>query len=641
MTGDSVIRTRAASATAVLLLVWAALVVVPVAAAQTPSPSPSSSGSVAPSTGGSSVTPQPQRASLALLVSAEPRTIELGEDALLVVQVTNTGGDAVDAAAVEVTLPRQLDFVESFPRPWASTGSTHSFVLGPLEPGASSVVQITARGNEVVPEAVVSATATAGSATASDTTGVAVVVTGEGGGGTGSLTVESRASRVLAQVGSMVHYDVTVANDGTEDLENVLVVDVAPEEVDVVSVDIVDEVEAVQIGESDGRHDIVWNVGSLPAGASVVLPWDGLAARPGDLTAVNSVRGLLGQTETVRSTSRSFLAREGARDVENPPFDPIEERVVTFVDPPPGPGSGTTPAPLQPTTVLPSTGAEAGDFLAAALLFVLSGVLLMAGSRLASGSSARALAAAMIAGVLLGACVAGDDPAGDGRAAPRTFGTDDPRAEDAQVKGERIVRGEEDEDDSTPAPTAPSTPAPPATAPPAATATPTAPPPATAPAVVAAPTAPPATAPPAVDPEPVRVVEIIRIGLEDLPVETLGSRGGDNTVSFGWEEGTGVTAATSGTRFVRGNGSELLTDLTSGHGKITNRITLTNTHDAARLHVDGRILHEVYSDGRLVARLRSAPYDEVLAPGGSVVARFSYLVPTGDYVVQASFEASQ
>ncbi|MDQ4125838.1 MAG: hypothetical protein M3134_09590, partial [Actinomycetota bacterium] len=158
--------------------------------------------------------------------------------------------------------------------------------------------------------------------------------------------------------------------------------------------------------------------------------------------------------------------------------------------------------------------------------------------------------------------------------------------------------------------------------------------------VVAAPTAPPvATDAPA--PEPVRVVEIVRIGLEDLPVETLGSRAGDNTVSFGWDESAGITAASSGTRFVRGAGAELLTDLTTDDGSIVNRLTLTNTHDAARLEVRGRLVHEVYSGGRLVARLRSAAIDEVLAPGGSVVARFSYLVPTGDYVVEAHFESSQ
>jgi hypothetical protein len=72
-----------------------------------------------------------------------------------------------------------------------------------------------------------------------------------------------------------------------------------------------------------------------------------------------------------------------------------------------------------------------------------------------------------------------------------------------------------------------------------------------------------------------------------------------------------------------------------------NRLTLTNTHDDVRLEVKGRLVHDLYSGSRRVARLRSAPIDEVLAPGGSVVARFSYLVPTGDYVVVARFESSQ
>lgn len=620
-------RSRIASAAGALLLAWAALLV-PAAGAQTPSPSPSGSASPSASAATPSPAASPERESLALLLSAEPATIEMGAEVVLVAQVTNTGTGTVDSAALEVTLPRALELVSAFPAPASGAGSAPRFELGPLGPGESSVVQVTARGTEVVEEALVEANATAGSATASDSTVVSVVVTG----GAGGLAVTSRTEGVLTQVGSMVRYVVTVTNEGSEDLEDVLVVDLAPEELEVVSVDIVDEVEAVQIGERGGQFDIVWNVGSLPAGASIDLPWDGRAVRPGDLTAVNSVRGLLGQTETVRSASRSFLADEGARDLDNPRFEPIEKRVVTFVDPPPGPSPDARSA-SQPGVVLPLTGVSLSRLAFAALLFVVAGALLVGGARLAPQGSGRAVAGMVLAGFVFAACVSGE---GSDRAGGEPLGTQDPR-----VKGERIVRGDED---ATPVPSAPPgrtrpspTPAP-ATATPA-TATPAPPTATTAPPAVAA----PATAPPVVpaDPEPIRVVEVVRVGLADLPVETLGSRAGDNTVSFGWEEGTGITAATSGTRFVRDDGSELLTDLTTAGGAIVNRIELGNTHDAARLKVEGRLVHEVYSGSRLVARLRSAPIDVVLAPGGTVVARFEYLVPTGDYTVQASFESSQ
>jgi uncharacterized repeat protein (TIGR01451 family) len=624
-----VTRSRIACAAGALLLAWAALLV-PAALAQTPSPSPS--GSASPSASASataSPTATPERESLALVLSAEPATIEMGDETTLVAQVTNTGSGRVETAALDVTLPRALELVAAFPAPALGGGPFLRFELGPLDPGESSVVQITVRGTEVVEEALVAATATAGSATASDSTGVSVVVTG----GAGGLTVTSRTQGVLTQVGSMVRYVVTVTNDGSEDLEDVLVVDLAPEELEVVSVDIVDEVEAVQIGERGGQFDIVWNVGSLPAGASIDLPWDGRAVRPGDLTAVNSVRGLLGQTETVRSASRSFLAAEGARDVDNPRFEPIEKRVVTFVDPPPGPSPEARSA-SQPGVVLPLTGVSLSRLAFAALLFVVAGALLVGGARLAPAGSGRALAGMVLAAFVFVACVSGDS---SDRAAREPLETQDPR-----VKGERIVRGDED---ATAEPTAPPATTRPTAAPSAtpapATATPAAPPATSVPPAVAA----PATAPPVVtaapDPEPVRVVEVVRVGLEDLPVETLGSRAGDNTVSFGWDETAGITSATSGTRFVRGGGSELLTNLTTAGGAIVNRIELTNTHDAARLKVDGRLVHEVYSGSRLVARLRSAPIDVVLAPGGSVVARFSYLVPTGDYTVHASFESSQ
>lgn len=633
-------RSRVAPAAAVLLVAWAALWI-PAAGAQTPSPSPSASGSASPSPSGgtSSPTTAPERESLAVLLSAEPETVEVGHETVVVAQVTNTGTSVVDRATLDVVLPQQLDLVDAFPAPETSTRQGATFGLGPLDPGESAVAQITARGVDVVPSAAVQATATAGTTTVTDSVDVMVVVTGAAGG----LEVTSRTEGFLTQVGSMVRYVVTVTNTGSEDLENVLVVDLAPEELAVVSVDIVDEVEAVQIGETLGRYDVVWNVGSLPAGASVDLPWDGRVLRPGDLTAVNSVRGLLGPTnEIVRSTSRSFLAAEGPRDVDNPRFEPIEKRVVKFVQPDPVVGPAARSA-TEPGVVLPFTGASLSRLALAGILFAVAGALLLGGARLAPAGSGKTVAGAALAALVLVACVSGgDDPAERaGGATPRTFGTDDPRDGEARVKGERIVRG--DDGEVTAAPTAPPATTSPAEtpAPPTATAPPTAPPATSAPPVVAAPTAPPvATQAPSV--EPVRVVEIVRIGLEDLPVESLDSRDGNNTVSFGWDETAGgITAATSGTRFVRAAGSELMTDLTTDDGAIVNRLTLTNTHDDVRLEVKGRLVHDLYSGSRLVARLRSAPIDEVLSPGGSVVANFSYLVPTGDYTVTARFESSQ
>lgn len=626
-------RYRIVAATGALLLVCAG-VLGQAASAQTPAPSPSGSGvaspSVSPTASGDAT---PTQEAIAVLVAAEPAIVDVGEETLLVAQVTNTGTAPLTATTLEIVLPAELEHVSAFPVPASSTGAVHTFALGSLDPGESAVVQVTAVGAAAASGAVVAATATAGAATATDSATVSVVE----GGGDGTLVVSSRARRMLTQVGSMVRYEVTVSNRGDGDLENVLVVDVAPEEIDVVSVDIVDEVEAVQIGESRGRHDIVWNVGSLPAGRSIELPWDGRATEAGDLRAVNSVRGLVGTTETTRSSTESFLAAEGPRDVDNPPFDPIEDKVVTFEDPPPA-----TPAPraatlaatqpqTQAETVLPFTGSSPARLVWAGTLLVLGGALLVAGTRLAGSESRKALGAAVLAGLVCAACVSGgDDPvqeaAPGASAAPATEDPRDGEDGDARVKGERIVRGRDSEDETaTPVPTAP----------PAASPAPTAPAPiATAPPLVAAPV------PSPVDPEPIRVVEIVRTGLEDLPVETLGSRPGDNTITFGWDEAAGgITSASSGTRFVRGRGSDLLTDLSTAGGAIVNRMTLRNTHEAVRLHVQGRLVHEVYEGDRLVARLRSEPIDVVLSPGGEVAARFSYLLPAGQYTVEAAFES--
>jgi uncharacterized repeat protein (TIGR01451 family) len=566
-------------------------------------------------------------------LNAEPSTIDVDAETLLVAQATNTGTASLPATTLTLAIPEQLEVLSSFPK-GRGTGDSYSIDLGPLDPGESAVAQVTALGVTPVEGALVTASVAGGSATAQDTTAVSVVE----GGAVGALTVASRTRGMLTPVGAMVHYEVTVANEGRDDLENVLVVDVAPREVDVVSVDLIDEVEAVQIGESRGRHDIVWNVGSLPAGSSVTLPWDGRAVDAGDLRAVNSVRGLIGTTETTRSTSESFLADEGRSAVDNPPFEPIKERVVTFVDPPPS-GPAAAAAGTQPV-VLPFTGVSISRIFFAGVLLVFAGLLVAIGSRLATGASRRAVTAAVLAGLLGVACVSGgaDDESISGAAqgaTPRTFGTDDPRDDEARVKGERIVRGEDDgADDATAAPAS----APPATAaPPTATPPPPAAPTSTAPPAVAA----PATAPaPAADPAPVRTVTVVTTELEDLPVVTQGSRDGDNTVSFSWDETAGgITAATSGRRVSARTGSELLTNLTAEDGALVNRVTLRNTAEATRLAVRGHLVHQIYEGSRLVARVRSEHVDVTLAPGGAVTALFSYLVPAGDYTVRAAFES--
>jgi uncharacterized repeat protein (TIGR01451 family) len=623
---------RIASAAAVLLCASAGLLG-SVASAQTPSPSPSAGSPSSPATSVAPSASAPAEQGLALLVSAEPATVVLGDRTMLVAQVTNTGSGETAATSLTVTLPPELELESSFPPATSGVGRTYTFELGALDPGASVVVQLTATGAAVVDEAVVAAAAAAGGATAHASTAVSVT----DGAAPEGLAVSSRTRGVLTQVGSMLRYEVVVSNDGEADLENVLVVDVAPAEVQVVSVDIVDEVEAVQIGQSGGRHDIVWNVGSLPAGASVELPWDGRVARPGDLRAVNSVRGLLGTTEATRGRSESFLAAEGPRELANPPFEPIEDRVVTFVAPPPGeaaPRSAT-----QPGAVLPFTGAAPWQIVRAGALLVLGGLLLVLGTRL-SREPRKALIAALLAGLVGVACVSANEESGDAAGpvtSPRTAVTDDPRdEEETRVKGERIVRGEGDAGAETAAPTDAPAATPPPTAPPATGPPTTVAPTATPPPVVAAP-----TAPPPADAGPVRVVRVVRTELEDLPVEDLESRDGDNTISFGWDEAAGITSASSGTRFVRGGGSELFTDLSEEEGRISNRMTLRNTAEAARLRVRGRLVHEVYQGARLVARLRSDPIDVVLAPGGEVAARFSYLLPTGDYTVQAAFVSSQ
>ncbi|MDQ3953744.1 MAG: hypothetical protein M3279_12415, partial [Actinomycetota bacterium] len=146
-------RSRIASAAALVLLALAVLLA-PGAGAQTPSPSASGSPSAEPSGTTSSPAAEPARESLALLLSAEPATLEVGDETLLAAQLTNTGNVTVDAG-LAVELPAELELVDAFPAPASSDGTTHTFALGPVDAADSVVVQLTARGTAVVAEATV------------------------------------------------------------------------------------------------------------------------------------------------------------------------------------------------------------------------------------------------------------------------------------------------------------------------------------------------------------------------------------------------------------------------------------------------------------------------------------------------------
>lgn len=125
------------------------------------------------------------------------------------------------------------------------------------------------------------------------------------------------------------------------------------------------------------------------------------------------------------------------------------------------------------------------------------------------------------------------------------------------------------------------------------------------------------------------------------PPETLGSRDGDNTISFRWNQKTRrVVDADSSRIIIAGASVEILTALRDGVRRIAMRGVIRNVSDHACLRVEGRMVHKVWdASGELIRRLRSRSFNVLLSPGEVVRARFSYLLPSGRYSARTDFVA--
>lgn len=130
-------------------------------------------------------------------------------------------------------------------------------------------------------------------------------------------------------------------------------------------------------------------------------------------------------------------------------------------------------------------------------------------------------------------------------------------------------------------------------------------------------------------------------GLRAEGVEELGSRDGDNTVYFRWNQSSRrLTGADSSRMIVAGARVEILTALKDRTGKIVMRGVLRNVSEDSVFHVDGRMIHKVWDDtDDLFREVKSRPLDVVLAPGEEVRARFAYVLPSGRYSARTDFEA--
>ena len=559
-------------------------------------------------------------------VAASPSSILVGQTSHVAAEVTNTGDATASGLIVDISVPPQLDIMDAGLEPFEPRhgGAIVRFHLGSLPAGDSAEAWLDLEGaHQTAPSgATVSASAAAGGLRDSGSAQIVVV----GSTGNQDLSLTTSTDRLLVQIGDFAHYSITVTNVGETRLNDVVVVDRLPSEIRYWSIDFVPEIDAVQVGQSGGREDIVWVKNSLRPGRSVTVTWTGRASSLGDLAAVNSVTAKAEEADPVNEERTTYLGTAAISSTSNPDFDAIVkarriERTVTR------PAGGTR------GSVLPVTGLEDPTPVIVGLVLIALGGLLLWSKRWREPRkkwTAISLALVMTAA----AACAGSEP-NDQAAQKRDANQsreDKKEKKKEDVKGRRIENNNDNNGSGNG----------PAGGGPAGTGGGTTDP--SSPSVpVPAPAIPVAAPAPVPGPAPTEQVTVTRrvlttIGLGDLAIDELGARRADNEMTFTWNEtARKVTRATSRRVFTKGATVELLTSLSTSGDQVDVTVMVRNLSRNRRLSVDGNLIHGVTGSSGSIASF-SAPVDTVLAPSGETTARFTYLLPSGDYDVTARFQ---
>ena len=545
---------------------------------------------------------QPETAAVTLDVSATPEQIEAGETSTINVTVAVAEG-TIEHAEILVDLPQHLRF-RSASLPASTNAGPLRFELGPLSDAVTLSIVV-----EGVPAA--SATPVRVALSADGTVLRDEIAIRVGDESEGALAL-SQNSPLLVQVGDSGSFSLTLRNGSDQVVEDAVVVaEIAPE-LDVVGVAPVAGADAIQLGRSPSREDIVWTFDELDPGEELQLTWSARAVVAGDLEATMSAQASAADAPTTSTTQTTYLGfvrgvRTDAGDDASAPV--AVERVVTKLVPVTRAVSGSAAA------VLPLTGATPGTvlFIALALIALGAGAILLTGRR-----SRRGISVALLAMVLTAsACVSDPDtnqsaePPTETTTAPETEPEDDTTGEDADEKEDDRVLGlridrdrrngggaEAAEDtDEVPAEDVPAT------------------------EVVL---------------QEVTTIERVLVPAKQSPAETLASRPGDNQVSIALAGG--APTVTSSRIISAGATEEILVSAGGDPEQLTATASVRNLADRP-LIVRGTLVLEIVSSSGASSELTSDAVDVMLQPGGETSAEFSFSLPPGVYGLTTAFRA--
>lgn len=545
-----------------------------------------------------------------LSASAAPTHIADGELSTITVLLTVAPGASVDRAGVLVDLPAHLTFRTASHTTSAIRGPLR-FDLGPREGGSTTRVWVVVEGRAQDDEAQqpVRIAGVADDVVLRDDVSIQV------GDQSESVLALTQAAPLLVQVGDSASFSLTLRNDSHHVVEDAVVVaEIAPE-LDVVGVAPIPEAEAIQLGRSAQREDIVWTFETLSPGQEILLPWSARAVVAGDLEATTSAEAGASNAPATSVTQATYLGYvQGVRTTRGtePPSPRVEERIVTKLVPVTRTVSASAAAPL------PITGATPAAVLMAAFALIAVGsalVLVTHGSRARTG-----VAVALIAVILTASgCISdsadedpadprAEAPAGTAPGSPAGDATGDDREEEEEeedrVLGLRIERDPEEAAADAADPTT---------------------------REIAAPADEIVTE--VVFQEVTTITEVL-VGAPAPAPETLGSRDGDNTVSL--RLGADGATITSSRMVSLDQTEELLVSASEAGEAFSSTVLVRNLADRA-LIVRGTLVLDTVSSSGAASELTSAPVDVVLQPGGETSAEFTFSLPPGEYGLTGAF----
>ncbi|MDE2779789.1 MAG: hypothetical protein OXI91_08950 [Chloroflexota bacterium] len=215
-----------------------------------------------------------------------PPSLGLRKTAEYSVSVTNSGDSTATNVTLTDELPQGLTFVSSTPEAASAAGSTITWSLGDIAPGASVEVTMVLSANNVGEQINTATAVSVEGITGQDTSLTSVIP--------GSLQL-AKSGPTETVSGDDVTYEITVTNDGAGALTNIVLTDTLP-----LGLTYVSSSPEAAVG-ADGR--VSWLIESLDSEATATVTLVATTGDPGEVVNTANVLSDEGATASAQATT--------------------------------------------------------------------------------------------------------------------------------------------------------------------------------------------------------------------------------------------------------------------------------------------------------------------------------------------------